>query len=93
VLRQDYRQKIAGFMQASAQWLQNARQEVVSDVGNDEGLELMTVYVLFEQDAERSLYGLLFNVDADREHGRGMMLDGEDFSIVKYGEGSVAFEG
>lgn len=53
----------------------------------------MTIYVLFEQDRKDSLYGLLFHLDSDRDHGRGMMLNGEDFRIPKYGDASVAFEG
>ncbi|MCW4455135.1 hypothetical protein OK348_10015 [Flavobacterium sp. MXW15] len=93
ILRRDYRERIAGFVDASREWLPAARARIVSDVGNDDGLKLMTIYVLFEQDREDSLYGLLFNLDSDRDHARGMMLSGEDFRISKYGDASVAFEG
>jgi predicted ATP-dependent endonuclease of OLD family len=92
-LRREYKKRIADFVNSSSQWLPMARQKIVSDVRNENGLKLMEIFVLFEQDAEKSLFGLLFNLDFDREHGKGMMLDGESFDIVKYGEGSVAFEG
>lgn len=93
LLCRDYTQRTAGFIDASRAWFPAARERIANDAGNGDGLKLMTIYVLFEQDRKDSLYGLLFHLDSDRDHGRGMMLNGEDFRIPKYGDASVAFEG
>jgi hypothetical protein len=93
LLCNDYKKRIANFINSSGKWLPVARKVIIDEIGNDDGLELITIFVLFEQNAKNSLFGLLFSLDADREHGRGMMLDGESFNIVKYGDASVAFEG
>jgi len=93
LLQDNYKNRIASFVNSSREWLPIATREILNEVKNPSGLELTTIYVLFEQDQEMSVYGLLFNLDFDREHGRGMMLNGEDFKILKYGDSSVAFEG
>ncbi|MCL1873567.1 MAG: hypothetical protein FWF85_05575 [Clostridiales bacterium] len=92
LLLDDYKERIACFVNSSVEWFQIACDRIISEVGNADGLKLMTIYVLFEQDQDNSLYGLLFNLDFDREHGRGMMINGENFNILKYGGASVAFE-
>ena len=88
-----YKQRMVRFLNASETWLPIARQRILADVGNLDGLALTTVFVLFEQQAASSVFGLLFELDADEEHGRGLMLDGDSFAILKYGDASVAFEG
>jgi len=93
LLRDDYKDKIAGFVNSSGKWFPIACEKIISEVDNTDGLRLMTIYVLFEQSQSDSLFGLLFNLEFDREHGRGMMLNGESFEILKYGDASVAFEG
>jgi len=93
LLRDDYKDRIACFVTSSGKWVPIACDKIISEVGNADGLKLMTIYVLFEQNQDDSLYGLLFTLDFDREHGRGMMLNGENFKILKYGDASVAFEG
>ena len=82
---------IANFVNDSAKWFNIARNRILRDVEDADGLKLMTVYVLFEQEARSGLFGLLFNLNADREHGRGMKMDGTDYEIVAYGEAHVAF--
>jgi hypothetical protein len=93
LLRGDYKSRIADFLNSSKAWFPIAFDKITSDVGNSDGLRLMTIYVLFEQNQKNSLYGLLFNLNCDREHGRGMMINGENFKIEKYGEAWVAFQG
>ena len=93
LLQDGYKERIACFVNSSEKWFPAACEKIVSEVGDACGLKLMTVYILFEQNENDSLYGLLFNLDFDREHGRGMVLNGEDFGILKYGDASVAFEG
>ena len=93
LLHDDYKERLACFINSSDKWFPMACEKIISEVVNADGLKLMTIYVLFEQSQSDSLYGLLFNLDSDREHGRGMMLNGENFKILKYGDASVAFEG
>ena len=90
-LTEGYKELIANFVNDSAKWFNIARNRILRDVEDADGLKLMTVYVLFEQEARSGLFGLLFNLNADREHGRGMKMDGTDYEIVAYGEAHVAF--
>ena len=83
VLRDDYKERIAQFVNSSDEWFSIALDAIKKDVGDgDDGIKLMTVYVLFEQNSDRSIFGLLFNLDSDREHGKGMQLSGESFDIL-----------
>ena len=91
LLGDEYKERIAAFINSSAQWFPIAWDKITGEVGNAEGLRLITVYVLFEQNQKDSVFGLLFSLDFDREHGRGMKLSGENFTILKYGEAHVAF--
>ena len=93
ILREDYKERIVDFVNSSEQWLPIARRRVVDEVGADDGLMLMTIFILFEQDENSSRFGLLFNLNQDREHGRGMVVDGDSFEILEYGEADVAFGG
>jgi len=93
LLQDGYKERLAGFVNSSVKWFPIAYERIISEVDNTDGLRLMTIYVLFEQSQSDSLFGLLFSLDFDREHGRGMMLNGETFEILKYGDASVAFEG
>jgi len=93
ILQDNYKGRIANFINSSKKWFPIAYEKIVSEIGNVDGLRLTKIYILFEQDQNNGLYGLSFNLDFDREHGRGMMLDGESFAILKYGDASVAFEG
>lgn len=93
LLESSYQKKIADFINASGGWFPVAVNAIRKDVSNIDGLELTTVFVLSEQNSNESVFGLLFELDADEEHGRGLMMSGEDFHIIKYGDASVAFEG
>jgi len=91
VLQDDYKERIADFINSSKKWFPIAYEKIVSEIGNADGLRLMKIFVLFEQNQSNSLFGLSFNLDFDREHGRGMKLDGDNFAVLKYGEASDAF--
>ena len=93
LLERPYKKKIADFVNSSGGWFPVAVNAIKQDVSNIDGLELTTIFVLFEQNSNESVFGLLFELDADVEHGRGLMVSGEDFHIIKYGDASVAFEG
>lgn len=91
ILREDYKARIVNFLNSSEKWLPIARHKIISEVGVDDGLLLITVYILFEQDENKSRFGLLFNLNQDREHGRGIVMDGDSFEILEYGEAYIAF--
>jgi hypothetical protein len=90
-LRVDYKNKITNFVNSSEIWFPIAFDKIKQEIGNTDGLQLTMIYILFEQNQNDSLYGLSFNLDADEEHGRGMVLNGENFKIVEYGQASVSF--
>ena len=93
LLQDDYKERIADFVNSSGKWFPIACEKIISEVDNADGLRLISIHVLFEQSQSDSLFGLMFSLDFDREHGRGMMLNGETFEILKYGDADVAFEG
>jgi hypothetical protein len=93
ILADDYKNRVANFVNSSKEWFPIALNKIKGEIDNISGLKLMTIYILYEQNQNDSIDGLLFNLDFDREHGRGMMLNGENFNILKYGDASVAFEG
>ena len=51
----------------------------------------MEIFILSEQNSNEMIYGVLFNVDGDREHGRGMKIRGEDLSVIEFGLSEVAY--
>jgi hypothetical protein len=93
VLQDVYKDRISNFVNSSEEWFPIASNAIESEIGNTDGLQLITIFILFEQNQKNSVFGLSFELDADEEHGRGMMLDGGNFKILKYGDASVSFEG
>ena len=51
----------------------------------------MTIYILSEQNVNSIIFGLLFRVEIDIEHGRGLKMDGETLKILEYGTAEVSF--
>lgn len=51
----------------------------------------MAIYLLSEQTDADFIFGLLFGVKADSEHGRGMKLRLDPLEILDYGLADVAF--
>jgi hypothetical protein len=70
-LRREYKKRIADFVNASSRWLPMARQKIVSDVRNEDGIKLMEIFVFVRAGCREKLFGLLFNLDFYREHGKG----------------------
>lgn len=92
-LTDEYKNVIVDFINNSVKWYSDAINIIKEDVKNIDGIKLMTIYVLFEQNDLNHVFGLLFNLNFDREHGRGMVIDGNDFSIISYGGAEKAFGG
>lgn len=91
VLTESYKEKIADFVNKSAKWFNSAEKKIFDDVKDVDGLKLMTIYVLSEQESLNEVFGLLFNLNKDREHGRGMKIEGKNLEIIEYGDAHVAF--
>lgn len=53
--------------------------------------QLMAIYLLSEQTSSDLIFGLLFRVDAEVEHGRGMKISLEEMIIIDYGDTDRAF--
>lgn len=87
----EYKRKILNFMSNSSIWYDAAKNHILKDTGDISGLRLTTVYILSEQDVDEIIFGLSFNLNFDREHGRGIQINGETLEIVQYGEAHVAF--
>jgi len=100
-LRQAYLKKIQNFLDSSYDWYDLAVGEIkgafvksggaTGGMHGDSAIRLMSIYVLSEQDDERMVFGLLFRVEFDVEHGRGMKMYGDNYEIFEYGLGDVAF--
>lgn len=88
-LSNDYKNKIINFINDSNIWFKEISNKIKDDLGDDE-FRLMTIFILSEQDETNIIFGLLFNVSADREHGRGAKIESSSLKIVEYGLADVA---
>lgn len=90
-LQTPYKQKIAKFVNLSATWYPLAIEKIKKEDSEPGEIELLTIYILSEQNSDSVIFGLEFRVDIDVEHQRGMKIDGETLEILEYGIGDVAF--
>lgn len=98
-LTDEYKEKIACFVNSMPQWYSTACDSIVSWVKDTykidahlQEIELNCIFVLFEQDAEE-LFGLGFRAEFDVEHGCGIKIKGNDgkFDVIEVGPFDVAF--
>jgi hypothetical protein len=90
-LQPSYRQKIADFLNSSESWYPLAIKEIRNKDGDPGRIRLLQVFILSEQDADSLVFGLMFRVDIDVEHGRGLKVEGQTLRVLDYGIGDVAF--
>lgn len=90
-LQISYKKEIAKFVNLSATWYPLAIEKIKSEDSEPGEIELLTIYILSEQNSDSMVFGLEFRVDIDIEHQRGMKIDGETLKILEYGIGDVAF--
>jgi len=90
-LSDHYVSTISTFIGQSDVWYRNCVNVLNGDQAAGNFFRLMVIYVLFEQSSSDSVFGLLFRVDGDIEHGRGFKVNGDDFSIMEYGLGDISF--
>lgn len=99
-LTEEYKEKIVQFLEEISIWYDKTTVAVKQYADNkysikdisDSDIELMAIFILFEQD-EPTLFGLSFRTEFDVEHGCGIKLKGNDqqFEIVEIGCADVAF--
>ena len=90
-LSESYKEKISNIINSSGSWYNKCLDIIKEDKSAGTTYRLMSIYVLSEQKSSPIEFGVLFRVDRDIEHGRGMKLEGASFSILDYGLGDVAF--
>ena len=99
-LSEEYKQRIVQFLEEISIWY-NKTIDAVKQYANDKygikdvsdtDIELMAIFILFEQD-EPDLFGLSYRIEYDVEHGCGIKLkgNGQQFEIVEIGCADVAF--
>lgn len=99
-LTEEYKEKIVQFLEEISIWYDKTTVAVKQYADNkysiedisDSDIELMAIFILFEQD-EPDLFGLSYRTKFDVEHGCGIKLKGNDqqFEIVEIGCAGVAF--
>jgi len=96
----EYKEKIVQFLEEISIWYDKTAVAVKQYADNkysikdisDSDIELMAIFILFEQD-EPTLFGLSYRTEFDVEHGCGIKLKGnnQQFEIVEIGCADVAF--
>ena len=99
-LTEEYKEKIVQFLEEISIWYDKTTVAVKQYADNkysikdisDSDIELMAIFILFEQD-EPALFGLSYRTEFDVEHGCGIKMKGNDqqFKIVEIGCADVAF--
>ena len=99
-LTEEYKQRIVQFLEEISIWYDKTAVAVKQYADNkysikdisDSDIELMAIFILFEQD-EPDLFGLSYRTKFDVEHGCGIKLKGnnQQFEIVEIGCADVAF--
>ncbi len=99
-LTEEYKENIVQFLEEISIWYDKTAVAVKQYADNkysikdisDSDIELMAIFILFEQD-EPDLFGLSYRTKFDVEHGCGIKLKGNDqqFEIVEIGCADVAF--
>ena len=98
-LTEDYKGKIASFVNNMPQWYSRACNPIIAWAKDTykidahvQDIELINIFVLFEQN-EDELFGVEFRVEFDVEHGCGIKIkvDNGKYDIIEVGTGDVAF--
>ena len=89
VMANDYKEKIVHMLGTSAYWYELAEKRIFSELSIMG--QSMAIYLLSEQTSSDLIFGLLFRVDAEVEHGRGMKISLEEMAIIDYGDADRAF--
>ncbi len=66
-----------------------AHERINKEFSKDIASQLMNIYILSEEDNKNTIYGLLYRIEEDVEHGRGIKIT-DDMKIIEYGIGDIA---
>lgn len=91
-IKPETQQRIWRFIDQSPVWLPMAEEKIRSEFMTNVEIKFLSIYILSELWEEDLVYGLQFWVSEDIEHGRGLKLRENDFSIIDYGLAEVAFD-
>ena len=89
VMANDYKEIIVHMLGSPAHRYELAEKRIFSELSMMG--QLMAIYLLSEQTSSDFSFGLLFRVDAEVEHGRGMKISLEEMAIIDYGDADRAF--
>lgn len=98
-LTDEYKEKIACFVNSIPQWYNAVCNSIVSWAKDTykidahlQDIELMCIFILFEQNADE-LFGLGFRTEFDVEHGCGIKIkvNNGKYDIIEVGSYDVAF--
>lgn len=86
-----YKKRISEFLNSSNIWFKVCVDKLRKDLNAGSDYRLMEIFILSEQNSISMIFGMLFNVSGDKEHGRGFKINEKDFSIIEYGLSDVAY--
>ena len=86
-----YKKRISEFLNSSNIWFKVCVDKLRKDLNAGSDYRLMEIFILSEQNSISMIFGILFNVSGDKEHGRGFKINEKDFSIIEYGLSDVAY--
>lgn len=87
----EYESNILDFLSRSNEWYPINLDRIRLEVGTNIVIKLMSIYILTEPRESPLIFGLLYRISSDIEHGRGMKMNTDTMEIIEYGLGDVAF--
>lgn len=88
-LSNSFQKKIIEFINKSNVWYPLAHERINKEFSKDIASQLMNIYILSEEDNKNTIFGLLYRIEEDVEHGRGIKIT-DDMKIIEYGIGDIA---
>ena len=90
-LTEEYKQKINLMLSQLDQILLVANQRLNKEFSETNNFRLLQIILLSEYSDPEFIVGLMFRVEQDVEHGRGMKISINSMEIIEYGLADVAF--
>ena len=88
---EEYKQKINLMLSQLDQILLEANQRLNKEFSETNNFRLLQIILLSEYSDPEFIVGLMFRVEQDVEHGRGMKISLEEMTIIDYGDADRAF--
>lgn len=90
-LTEEYKQKMNQMFSRLDQILLIANQRLNKEFSETNNFRLLQIILLSEYSDPEFIVGLMFRVEQDVEHGRGMKISINSMEIIDYGLADVAF--